>query len=657
MRNDRNARFCAYALRRRERSQQSLAAFFAFAEIRRTARLWARFPPTAPMVIVLIVPVGGDLSAHATSARLVFDDPIGHSDRAGSCVVVMERQPSGTIGTTADSAWLLANGTRIVVVTREPDDVPETLRFAADEVVQLEAPCAAHLLAAARLVLNSPMSKDEAERLQDEPVDVLVATLRSGRPAARSIAIVNRLQEARHVQPPGPSLEDLHGLGEVGEWGRELTRDVADWRAGYIGWAQVDRGMLLSGPPGTGKTMFAAALARSARMSLVVGSVARWQATGRLDDLLAAMRQAFDEARRRAPAILFIDEVDAVGDREGFSGENGQYHAQVVAALLECLDGAEGREGVVVVGATNRPQALDPALCRPGRLDRHLAMPLPDGGARQAILRFHLGEGAEDIDLSHVASRTPGWTGAMLERLARHARRRARREGKPLATGHLDACLPGSILLSDAYVWRTAVHEAGHVVVAECLRPGSVLKALLHRRIELAGLAPPGGGAMVHKRLDPGHQTVHDILDDVAISISGGVAEELFFGQRSTASGGWPTSDLHVATLDLLRLELSFGLGEGLAFVVPSSDDRALLENLALDGALRGRVEAGLRQQKERVSAMLGLRLSSVETIAEALRDRGELDPVEVRRLLHAASCKQNGRANTCNRGLGDERS
>lgn len=643
MRRNDNHRLETYLRHRRKRGCQSLSAFFAFCEIRRAARAWVRLPSTTPLVIALIVPPGGDLDAHATAARLVFDPAVARSDGNGSCVAACDGLSTGSSVEGADSEWLLANGARLVAVARQVDDLPGLLRFTADEVIHLEAPRAAHLLAAAQLVLGSSMTLEEAGRLEDERVDVLAATLRAGRAASRSIVLADRIQAARQIMPAGPSLGDLHGLGEAGEWGRELVKDLADWRAGFVGWGDVDRGVLLSGPPGTGKTMFAAALARSARVGLVVASVARWQATGKLDDLLGAMRQAFDEARRRAPVILFIDEVDAVGDRERFSGDNAQYHSQVVAALLECLDGAEGREGVVVVGATNRPQALDAALLRPGRLDRQLTMPLPDEAARKGILRFHLGERCEGIDLTHAASRTRGWSGAMLERLARDTRRLARREQRALTAADFDACLPESIRLSDADLRRTAVHEAGHAVIAERLRPGSVLKASVPAAFDQASAEPHRAGAMVQNGLGPGHRTIHDILDGVAILLAGGAAEELVFGERSTASGGWPTSDLHEATLELLRIELSFGLGGGMAFVSPSGEDRALLECLTFDVSLKKRVERGLRQQRDRVGALLARERSALQAIADALWARGQLEAAELQGLLRRASCSEAG--------------
>ncbi|WP_292492059.1 ATP-binding protein [Mesorhizobium sp.] len=183
------------------------------------------------------------------------------------------------------------------------------------------------------------------------------------------------------------------------------------------GWQDVDRGILLSGPPGTGKTTFAGALARTCDVHLVLGSLGRWQAKGHLGDLLKAMRAAFDEARKNAPSIIFIDEIDAVGDREKYSDHNAQYCTEVVAALLECIDGADGREGVTVVGACNHPHKLDAALVRAGRLDRHVHIPLPDQQGREGILRWHLQGLLPDADLSGIAAKTAGWNGASLEQL------------------------------------------------------------------------------------------------------------------------------------------------------------------------------------------------------------------------------------------------
>src|SRR3546814_617433 len=161
---------------------------------------------------------------------------------------------------------------------------------------------------------------------------------------------------------------------------------------GGLRWEDVDCGVLLSGPTGVGKTMFAGALARTCGCPLVSASLGEWQAAGHLGDLLKAMRRTFDEARKCAPCILFIDEIDSFGDRAAFDRHHRDYGIPLVNAFLEELDGVRGRAGVVVVGATNDPERIDPAIRRPGRLDRTIELGLPDAEALQERSEEHTSE-------------------------------------------------------------------------------------------------------------------------------------------------------------------------------------------------------------------------------------------------------------------------
>ncbi len=267
------------------------------------------------------------------------------------------------------------------------------------------------------------------------------------------------------------SLADMHGYGDAQLWGLELARDIEDWRNGTIGWSDVDNGVLLSGPPGCGKTTFAAALAKTLDAHLVIGSYWAWIAAGdgHQGDLIKSMRKAFDEARKHAPAVILIDEIDNFVARGSIGhARSDEWMRGVVNALLECLDGAIEREGVIVVGATNDPSGIDMALRRPGRLDRHICVPMPDAVGRQAILRQHLGVG-EDFPLGLFNRKTQGMSGADLERLARDARRLARRECQGLRPRHIAAALPRRERRSDDDIRHIAVHEIGHAVVAAAL--------------------------------------------------------------------------------------------------------------------------------------------------------------------------------------------
>lgn len=271
-----------------------------------------------------------------------------------------------------------------------------------------------------------------------------------GRPVSRVFAILEKMAQAEPAnQPPKASdvvseirLEDLEGYGEAKEWGLDLARDLEDWRTGTISWEDVDKGVLLSGPPGTGKTMFARALAATCHVKLIATSYAKWQAKGYLNDFLKAMQKSFKEAKDAAPTILFIDELDAFGSRDGAAGSNASYDIMAINGLLEELDGIEGREGVIVVAACNHPKMVDAAILRAGRLDRHVMISLPNGRAREAIFRMHLHGGLSEDDHRAFAEATEGLSGAEIEKIVRNARRTARRRREPITRSDLIVHLP-----------------------------------------------------------------------------------------------------------------------------------------------------------------------------------------------------------------------
>lgn len=228
-------------------------------------------------------------------------------------------------------------------------------------------------------------------------------------------------------------LADSPGLGEASAWGADMADDLRSYANGELTWADLDRGALLYGPPGCGKTRFAACLAGSAGVPLVASSVTDWSSerSGSLSEFLSAMRAAFARAKEAAPCILFIDELDAIGLR-GQGGHNASWTSAAVAGLLEAMDGADRREGVVVIAATNDVSGVEPALRRSGRLDRCIEVGMPDAEGLAHILRVHLGGDLLHDSLSDIAAQAVGGTGADVERWVREARRRARVARRPL---------------------------------------------------------------------------------------------------------------------------------------------------------------------------------------------------------------------------------
>ncbi|MGH2897469.1 MAG: ATP-dependent metallopeptidase FtsH/Yme1/Tma family protein [Solirubrobacteraceae bacterium] len=401
--------------------------------------------------------------------------------------------------------------------------------------------------------------------------------------------------------------------------------------------ARFPRGFLLAGPPGCGKTLLARAVAGEANAAFLSVAATEFvevfvgEGSGRVRDL-------FSRARAMAPSIVFIDEIDAIGAKRGGGTDGQREREQTLNQILIELDGFRGRDGVIVMAATNRPEILDPALVRSGRFDREITVSLPDRDGRRDILEVHIGEKklGPDVDLDAVAGMTRGLSGADLANVMNEAALlSARRERSEISMAELDEAVErASLGISGAHVMteeerRTiAIHEAGHAVVAQRVPDGR-----LPHKVSIIPAGRSLGRAWLTETHDRLVYTRARLIDEIAILLGGRCAEQLVLGDASTSA----SDDLARVGQLAHRMVGQLGMSDRIGAIGYTDDgvdsgQRAYSDETArlIDSEARKLVDEALG----RTNAILRSSRDELNRMITALLESETLSSVEIERIL-----------------------
>src|SRR5213075_2617679 len=444
------------------------------------------------------------------------------------------------------------------------------------------------------------------------------------------------------------TFEDVAGVDEAKQDLQEIVEFLREPQKFQKLGGRIPKGVLLIGPPGTGKTLLARAIAGEAGVPFftISGSdfVEMFVGVG-----ASRVRDMFDQAKKSAPCIVFIDEIDAVGrHRCAGLGNGNDEREQTLNQLLVEMDGFEANEGIIIIGATNRPDVLDPALLRPGRFDRQVVVPRPDIDGREQILGVHMKKVplAPDVDPRVIARGTPGFSGADLANLVNEAALLAARRGKRLVAMKefeeaKDKVMMGterrSMVMTEDEKRMTAYHEAGHAIIA--------LHEPASDPIHKATIIPRGRALGLVMRLPEADKLSYlreKMYADLAVSMGGRVAEEIIFGYEKVSSGA--SSDIKYATQLARDMVTRWGMSDALGplqyadpdeevFLGYSVNRQRQMSNetaQAIDKEIRKVVEDGY----ERAKFLLTENKADLEALAQALLEYETLSGDEIKKVI-----------------------
>ena len=444
------------------------------------------------------------------------------------------------------------------------------------------------------------------------------------------------------------TFEDVAGVDEAKEEVGELVEFLSEpARFQKLG-GRIPRGVLMTGNPGTGKTLLARAIAGEAKVPFftISGSdfVEMFVGVG-----ASRVRDMFDQAKKHAPCIIFIDEIDAVGRQRGAGlGGGHDEREQTLNQLLVEMDGFDAGEGVIVIAATNRPDVLDPALLRPGRFDRQVHVPLPDIRGREAILKVHMRKVPldDDIDPSVIARGTPGFSGADLANLINEAALFAAREERKRVSMEQfekakDKVLMGverrSIVMSEDERKNTAYHESGHTVVAKVLEEFT-------DPVHKVTIIPRGRALGITMQLPEEDRYSHNrkfLLARIAVLMGGRIAEEIFMDQMTTGA----SNDFEQATEMAQNMVSRWGMSDAMGPRVYGENtsevflgrEMASHRNVSPETAEKVEREISriIKEQYARARKILEESRDKVEAMAAALLEWETLDSKQVEEIMH----------------------
>lgn len=588
----------------------------ALACLKRTipASVYGKLLSEAFSIVVIEVPGSDWVNWIAAAAReLVVRHPlfIRSASRAG-------KASSAELGRLSD---VIAKKGRVIAIVEAGDLEEDVLRIA-DHRFKLKLPDRAALREVARRTLVGDASRMKSEISWPCELNLLGACFPPGATVATAVARLQRLRPPLAAAAVDiPTLASVRGLDAAKQWGMDLKVDLDAFRTGQIGFSAIEAGAILAGPPGTGKTMVARIIANECGLRFVQTSIGSLfaKSDGHLDGVVKKLRSVFDEAKAKAPALLFVDELDALPSRDRLDDRGRSWWTTVITDFLVQLDSSlNDRTGIVVLGATNRYQDLDGALVRPGRLSRLLQIEPPSSDALEAILRQYLGSDLAGDDIGPLVMLTKGATGAAAAGWVSGARRTARNAGRVMCLDDLWAAAIGRETRAPSELWRVAVHESGHCVLGQVLGQKPIF-------VTIRTVGDTGG----HTRFELGQTLTRDDLERAAIvTLAGQAAErELLGGGFTIGTGGERGSDLHLVTEVISQGYASFGWADSLVWRSEPKDAIALLSK---DRQFLETVERDLRRHADTAEALIRKYADVCFALATRLADKKYLTSSEL---------------------------